>query len=145
MLRLPSPVTFQWPGSAGVSLGIGDPGAIAVEKVTLISEVPFTEVRPRAGEYEVTWMGGGGCVEVGGLVVELVVALVGGTDVDVPGVWCGDDAGCRLVTTAAAIPAPTRTVAATANRRSGVNVTVQRRGESATASPLASSDRSVDG
>ena len=85
-------------------------------------------------------MGGGGCVEVGGLVV----VLVGGTDVDVPGVLCGDDAACRLVTTTAAIPAPTRTAAATANRRRGVSVTVQRRDESATASPLDSSDRSVD-
>jgi hypothetical protein len=49
-LRCPLPPTVQLPGSDGVSEGIGDPGAIGAENVTLIPDVPFTPVRPRWGE-----------------------------------------------------------------------------------------------
>jgi hypothetical protein len=73
-------------------------------------------------------MGAGGCVEV----VEVDVELAGGSDVVVPDALCEEPA-FPLIRTAVAIPAParTRTVAATTSRRSGVSVTVQRRGESA--------------
>jgi hypothetical protein len=106
------------PGCDGESVGMGVRGDTAVENVTRTSLVPATSEVPLAGVIPVTRSAGGGDVEPVGTETDVEVDVGGGVAEPWP----------FVTMTATATPAPARTIAVTTSTRSGVNVTVQRRG-----------------
>jgi len=109
---------FHVPGCDGESVGMGVPGDMAVENVTRTSLVPATSVVALTGAIPVTRSAGGGDVEPGGTEVDVEVDVGGGVAEPWP----------FVTMTAMAPPAPARTTPVITSTRSGVNVTVQRRG-----------------